>query len=169
MILAALSSIVMLQAAAAPAAPDAALERLKARAEACIQSNAAVVERNDPNLTDAANFLTDHLCANEVQAVARYRMSAGLLAGMRNAGQFADADDGGEATPQTKAIMKKQFDMYRASRIDPDTGDIIYPPGSPAAMAAGWNIMAAQAAPAPEFRALAARAVLQARQSRTGQ
>jgi len=157
----------MLQAAAGPAAPDSVLERLKTKAEACIQANAAAVERNDPNLTDAATFLTDDLCANEVEVFGQYRSNLAVLENTRNVERFMNADNSAN-TPQMKAMIKQQVAAYQSARIDPDTGEIVYPPDSPMAASRGWTIVPASPA-APEFRELAARALLQARQSRLGQ
>ena len=169
MILAALSSIVMLQAAAAPAAPDAALERLRQRVGTCIQANAAVVERNDPNLADAATFLVEYVCANEVQVFERYRTNVGLLAGMRNMQQFAGGDEDESTSPPMKALLAKQATMYQSAHVDPDSGQIVYPPGSTGPFNAGIDLLPDSVPAAPEFRVLAARTVLQARQSRLGQ
>ena len=167
MILAALSSVVMLQAAAAPAAPDAALERLKAKAEACIQANAAVVEHNTASLTDAATFLTEYACANEVGVFERYRTNVAMLSNMRGMGQLAGGgDDDGDTSPQTKALLAKQAAMYQAAHIDPDSGEIVYPAGTSPTFGAGIDILARSSDAPPELRALAARALLDARQAR---
>ena len=67
-------------AIAGPAlAADDAQQRLDARAEACITAGAPAVVRIEPNLSAAVDFLTNDLCAREIEVAQRYRSNRALL------------------------------------------------------------------------------------------
>jgi hypothetical protein len=174
MLLAALSSIVMLQAAAVPAALDPAHERLKARAEACIQTNASRVERNEPSLNDAVLFLVNNLCALELGTLQKYESNSTLLTTMR-AGQAPDGsgwtiDPPASTSPADLRIQRERaIAVYKDARIDPDTGALVFPgkaPDDQTYMIFIQSLGGEIDRGSQEFRSLAARAVLNARQSR---
>jgi hypothetical protein len=142
---------------------------------ACIRAHAADVERLDERLTDAVDFLLSDLCRKEVGNHDRYVRNTALLAQMRS---NLDADyssvmgDGRQdvATMQARAmaIYRKQQEEWKVATVDPHTGAILGPPGSPIAGSADVDEddSSTSSTPTDIFRTAAAEAVLQARTAR---
>ena len=89
---------------APPAEGDDAEAHLTAKAETCISRGAAMAERLDPSLTDAADFLLTYLCAAELSARQKYQTNVQLLAGWRR-GSLPIADD--ESGNLSSGMMKQ--------------------------------------------------------------
>jgi hypothetical protein len=145
---------------------------VRARVEACIDEHAPDVERATTSLTDAVGFLVQNLCAVEVHRLNHYHDSASKLAAARKAA--VDAADDIEGTKKEIAEAKAALATYREAldriSVDPETGDITIPPAPP-------HVDVGPASPfspgdffdpiSPDLRAVAARAVLNARLART--
>jgi hypothetical protein len=153
-------------------AADPNESRLATKAQACIESNAALIERADPNLEDAAQFLLGYVCASEVAARERYAQNSNLLTMYRAMNQNLDGDD--DHTPNLSPAFRRNLAAqaakmkaaYEAARVDPDTGDIIWPAGTPPTLfAIGLTVGTSQDAPT-DLRALAGKALLEAREAR---
>jgi hypothetical protein len=157
--------ILLATIAAAAAMADPAIARINARAEACITANAADVERAEPNLSSAVDFLLNDLCALPVAVNQRYRQSVELLGVYRGSPQmFApDEDADPKLAAKLNATAKKQMDAYAHATISEETGEIILPAGTQ--NLAMLTVMA-QTQPTPELRAFAAKALLDARHAR---
>ncbi|HEY1879595.1 MAG TPA: hypothetical protein VGG68_06665 [Caulobacteraceae bacterium] len=67
-------------AIAGPAlAADDVQQNLDAKAEACITAGAPEVARIEPNLSSAVDFLTNDLCAREIEVAQKFRTNRSLL------------------------------------------------------------------------------------------
>jgi hypothetical protein len=156
-------------AAPAIAGVDANLVALHAKAEGCISSHAVEVDRASNSLTEAVDFLVNDLCAPEISAVQKYRQNTRTIATMKGftAAGYADIYDG---DAKLNAMLKKQQaslrTTYEKASVDPNTGEIRFPEGDEAsALYALADTPVDSTAPA-EFRATAARAILEARHAR---
>jgi hypothetical protein len=174
-ILAALSSIVMLQAAAAPAVPDAAQQKLRDKAEVCIRQNAAEVERNDSNLTDAAAFLTDYVCADSIGVFDSYVSNSRLLASMRTKFPtggwtlYPPIARGKTPNKQMQDAQAKMAAAYRGASVNPETGRLVFAKGATEDNPYASLIEQVgddEPMPSDPFKSLAAHAVLSAREAR---
>lgn len=170
-ILAGFAAIVALAAAA----PDPELA-LKAKAEACIRDNAAAVERNQPDLSTAAEFLVQYLCADELRIYGTYRANSKLLTSWRqgDSALFGGSDEPvartrtGRQRRETESVRRQS--VYDSVTVDPQTGELIWPAGRPTAPNSEvTEIIVTGQINGPvldEFRAIAGRAVLAARLQR---
>jgi hypothetical protein len=118
--------------------PSPAEQHLADLALACIRTHAAGIERLDERLTDAVDFLVSDLCRVEVGNHDRYVRNTELLAQMRGNLSFDYSSIIGDghadvATMQARsmALYRKQQDAWKVATVDPNTGAIIGPPGSP--------------------------------------
>jgi len=152
---------------------------IRAKAEACIRDNAAAVERNQPDLSSAADFLVQYLCADEIRIDLRYQISSRALAAWK-AGPGLDLSN--EPVARTRAArQRREAESVRrrayfdAITIDPSTGELTLPTG-PIPLLLGalpgggdTEIVVTGQATEPtrdQFRAIAGRAVLAARLQR---
>lgn len=158
-------------AAVGPAqAADAALDRLTERANACIRNGAPDAERLNPSLNDAAEFLIGYICAREVAARERYRANFSYLESVRRSAAFP-VMEGAQPVHSGQELVDEQRrakDALENARLDPDTGDVIAPAAP--SETSGWTLFppigfAIGEGPA-DFRALAGRALLDARNAR---
>jgi len=160
-------------------APNEAMLRLRARAEACIRMNASVVERSEPNLSEAAAFLLGYLCVEPISAFQRYRSNTDQLSrvqsGASDAGWalFPPGLEGDRMKQAVQAQQDRRKAVYGGAKVDPETGNLIFADAGeePTYEDALVTIDVLNGEPggstaSNEFRALAGRAVLDARQSR---
>jgi hypothetical protein len=149
------------------AQPDAAADALRAKAEACLRANAADAVRYSTSLVDAVDFLTENLCAPPISHLLRYRENTARLALWRGAFPLEDTAEDRESRQSREAMAKMRSSMAKVV-IDPETGEIVVPPGEKAPYLASVTFSIAgtskQAAP-PELRAIAAQAVLDAKRT----
>lgn len=150
---------------AAGAHADANQDRLDGLARDCIARNAADVERATNNLTDATDFLLTNLCALEMRARDQYQSNTSALENWKkpDVDNYTIGLEGIDAkTRKTWAqFSAQQKAKYAAMSVDPNTGAIVGGDFAPYLDFAGYG-----AQPAAEFRAYAARAVLDARKAR---
>jgi hypothetical protein len=159
------------------------LLRLKDKVEACVSANAAAVEKSDPSLAGAVTFLLDDLCSEQISAFERYRTNAAFLGQMKSkyAAQSYDAaisplpsDGMGPGFQKSaRADFARKKAHFETARIDPDSGHLIYATGAdddplfaPGALREDVLSDSAGYPASSEFRAFAARVLLDARQSR---
>jgi hypothetical protein len=130
---------------AGTAKADAAGDALSAKAEQCIQTSAAKVAASAQSLSDAVNFLVNDLCGVEVQHANAHAQSLRSL-------------------EQLKATTAPS--QLAGITIDPATGELITPPGFAAPLNTGalmLNAMRVATGQPPQYRSIAARAVLAAK------
>ena len=89
MVLVVLAAVAALGAASATTGSDDTLLLLKTRAEACIRENAPSVERFEPSLSEAASFLMNYICINQISVFHRYKSNSTLLLSMQQQGEGA--------------------------------------------------------------------------------
>ena len=173
-----IAALLSVSAMCGPAyAADDAGVRLSAAMESCLKANASAVEQAEPSLVGAVNFLTADICGREVVVRQAYVNNTKLLNDMR---QSADAPTDDRFSPS--AEEKQRQEKVRADTIaalakayvDPVTGELMMPEKLPRsftsldpAMAQIFSRTMDQAGIASvDARALAARALLDARMSR---
>ncbi|MDB5431267.1 MAG: hypothetical protein JWP35_2383 [Caulobacter sp.] len=151
------------------AADDDAYIALAEKASACIRGAAPQVERAEAALSDGADFILNDLCAVEVAAVNRYQRGQAMLQTLRASASALDQGDGdGDFTAKERASMAAMRKAYAKATIDPDTGEIVWPEGTPTevgGMTLYTSFAASNEAP-PELRSLAGRELLAARLAR---
>jgi hypothetical protein len=159
--------------AAWAADPDPNLARLTAQAEDCVRAAIPSVERADPSLASGADLILDDLCAAEIAKLGRYQQGLRMLEIYRNQGTSDDPDAyGEELKPAQRAKAAKaqaQFtDMVAKAHVDPETGQIVFPPDAPASLnQMSTVLLVSTGTPAwPELRALTGRLLLEARLAR---
>ncbi|MDQ0466210.1 hypothetical protein QO010_004003 [Caulobacter ginsengisoli] len=167
-----------LTAGAANAAESPDLARLTGKAEACIRAAVPSVERVEPSLADGVTFIVHDLCAVELGNRQRYIQNSALIETMKDGGPFGAMikamPDDPKATPEQKAdaeaARKMMIGPYDKARLDPDTGEIVYPDGAtPGFFGNAFTNIATTALgnePDPRMRALTARLLLDARLAR---
>ena len=107
---------------------------MRAQAAACVDARAAAVERAQPSLADAVEFLVVDLCAQPVRLFDRYVTNTKLVAQMRS-----------NDNPWTKALQSTVASLPQAARdrieqqsqdvratwakvtVDPETGELVMP------------------------------------------
>jgi len=157
--------------AVAALAADPAYGRVVERAKACISANAADVERLEPSLTAASDFIVGDVCAVPVAVQARYEASHKWLSSMQGLAFDGWDDEGAVADKKTAKAMKsmiaKQREVYTAATIREDTGDLVMPPGANNTTSFVIGVAGtARDAASPELRAFAAKTLLDARKAR---
>jgi hypothetical protein len=140
-----------------------------ARAERCLEGNAARIVAIEDDIHAAASFLVDFACAREVERAARYERNLAYVETARTISKTAKAQF---ATGAAKTGPNFDF----AAEVDPETGDIITPPPAADGKPAMFQSMAPAMSRQAEFlggwsvpsalRARAAELVLQARELR---
>jgi hypothetical protein len=116
------------------AAPDDGGQHLRAQAFACFQARAAAVERVQPSLADATDFLVLDLCAQPDRLYDRYITNTKLVAQMRSGDNpWSEAlQSMGATLPQvSRDRLQQQSQDVRATwakvTVDPDTGELVMP------------------------------------------
>ncbi len=170
----AIAASILTTALAAPAcAQQNPGARLKAAAEACVRTAASDVERAEPSLLNGATFITTDLCANEISAQQRFEDNTKSLEQMRR-----EADDPNSRRLALSLAPKDQQDKlreevkaaYAKAYVDPTSGELVMPQPLPSTFSTvdtTMNRLFSQAGLTDTtFRALAARALLDARLAR---
>ncbi len=157
-------------------AQDSGPGRINARYEACIRANASDAERSHASLSDAALFLTNYLCAPEIDARQKFEQNTALLASQRSMSNLdwnetATASSAAEVEASKKRmreIQAKTKTAYDRAHVDPDTGEIVMPADLEKDLPWTYTInIGGRLGEAPaDLRRLAGRAVLEARQAR---
>jgi hypothetical protein len=156
------AAIIGQNAVAAPPSPGA--EELAGKAEACIRARAGEVSHYARSMSDAVSFLVEDLCARQVDVFGRYRQSESWLASLKS-GQATGDRQGDEDGVADAAFAARQKAALEATRIDPDTGELVPPPGGNGAVVVEV-LSGIGARQDGRFRAVAAEAVLAARQAK---
>jgi hypothetical protein len=156
---------------AAALAADPAFGRVTERAKACITANAVEVERAEPSLAGATDFLLGDVCAESIEVRERYQSSAATLEGLRSERGPTDIYDelpsvDTKAAARMKAAAAKQREIYARATINEDTGEISLPPGAEPTYQIAIVGMNGRQPASPDLRAFAAKALLEARKAR---
>jgi len=165
-----LASALLLGASQTADPTDANVARLTAIADDCIKTNAARVERGETSLADAAKFLVSYVCASEIGIRETYIRNSALLASYRAIDPAASSyQENLNISPEARQRMAQQTKDYLAAlaqaRVDPDSGEIIWPRGVPPSWSKTLGVIGSDNVPS-DFRAAAGQAVLEAREAR---
>ena len=162
-------------AATCQAAPlDATGQAMLGKAETCIKSQAPAAAAVSKSPNDAVSFILEGLCAVEVQRFETYQRNLATLAGWRATPvKPVIAVDPAHPSPLDKTMLDQAAqttsDLAKVT-IDPETGDMVMPPGFRAPMdtATMMNALYRGAEQRARFQAVAASAVLAAEQAAGG-
>ena len=155
---------IILGPAALAAPPDPIKVGFTTKLEACIANHAAEVERSESSLPSAVEFLLKDLCANEIEAYNRYNQSV-LTVGMARLPEDQQVlVKEGLSQAQADSMAKGRAALARAT-INPNTGAIEGISDMDLPYEVGF--IDPSSVPA-KFRAVAAHAVLAAREAREG-
>ncbi len=164
----------ILGAAGAAKAADDGEMRLRMKVETCIRTNAPDAERFGANMVDAANFLIDYICVDEIARFEKYQQNSRMIANEQAWSPSAQLGDD-EATEHFPTELRKRLAdqaaqmraAYAKAHVDPDTGDLVLPKDAPATVANFGIVVNVASADTPsDFRALAGRSLLEARKAR---
>jgi hypothetical protein len=172
------ATIAIWSAAAMSALADEAVDtKLRAAVDACLQTNAPAVERAEPSLSAAVNFLVADLCAPQVALRLKYEMNVRTLDDLRKKAdapaddRFIDTDAQRQNAEANRAKLKA---AYQRAYVDSRSGEIVTPDPPPNGDGAGFNAitsaltesLTSSVAANPDIRAEGARLLLDARTTR---
>jgi hypothetical protein len=174
---AAISASASLMAAGIPAVADEGFVRVHAAAEACVTQNAAKVESSDSSLRDAVQFLVADLCVQEIALVVSYKANLDLLNVLKRSSTRYQYDSSSSRLENARAreAFAKRRKAIEEAYIDSMTGEIKMDEAAAEApfQEGGLHEVVVTASrteisPPNDIRALAARAILNARAARLG-
>lgn len=173
--------------ALALAADEDVQARLDGQAQACIASNAAEVVRAEPNLSSAVEFLTNDLCARNIEVAEKYRLNRKVLdilirqqkstmamvpavsaAAAAAPAKPDGADNVAAKTAQKTAAKEAKLAGLEAARISPETGELEGLPSPYSMITDLANLVLGARTPqaSAKLKAFAAHAVLEAREAK---
>lgn len=164
-------------ASGTPVVANESFARVHAVAEACITQNAAKVESSDASLTDAVQFLVADLCVREIASVVSYKANFDLLNVLKRSSTRYQYDPSSSRLENARAreAFAKRRKAIEEAYVDPTTGEIKIDEAAAAApfQEGGLHEVVVTASrteisPPNDIRALAARAILNARAARLG-
>lgn len=98
-----------------------------ARADHCLREKVDGVTAIEPDIAAAATFLVNYACAEEVAGATRYLHSQAYVRIFNLVGKTASAATK-PGTPPPAGVTPAM--LVEKMSVDPETGDIVIPPGS---------------------------------------